>query len=197
MTVRRVHRIIGVVMLLPFLGWAATGFIFFIKPGYGAAYEAIAVKSYPLERSVSLAPAADWREVRVLRTTLGTHVIARTDAGWLHVNGATLEPAPSPTPEQIRRLIEDAMTLNPSRYGRVSRVEGNTVHTDTGARVSLDWTRLTLQQRGRDTDLIDAIYRVHYLQWTGASAIDKLLGFAGLTLLIALSALGARLAMRR
>ncbi len=197
MTVRRVHRIIGVVMLLPLLGWAATGFIFFIKPGYGGAYEAIAVKSYPLERPVSLAPAADWREVRVLRTTLGTHVIARTDAGWLHVNSATLEPAPSPTPEQISRLIDDAMTLNPSRYGRVSRVEGNTVYTDTGARVSLDWTRLTLQQRGRDTDLIDAIYRVHYLQWTGNSALDKLLGFAGLALLIALSALGARLALRR
>ena len=33
MTIRRVHRMIGVTMLLPFVGWAMTGFIFFVKPG--------------------------------------------------------------------------------------------------------------------------------------------------------------------
>jgi hypothetical protein len=196
MTVRRVHRAMGVLLLLPLLGWAATGFIFFIKPGYGGAYESIAVKSYPLERPLSLTPAADWREVRVLRTTLGAHVIARTEAGWRHFDGDTLNPALVPTEDQVRRLVEDAMTLNPSRYGRVSRVDGNTVHTDTGARVTVDWTRLTLQQRGRDTDVIDGIYRVHYLQWTGVSAIDNALGFVGVMLLVALTALGARLALR-
>jgi hypothetical protein len=197
MTVRRVHRAIGLVLLLPFVGWAITGFIFFIKPGYGGAYEAVAVKSYPLERPIALAPAADWREVRILRSILGTHVIARTDRGWLHVNGDTLEATDAPTPDQVRRLIADAITLNPARYGRVSHVDGNVAYTDTGAQVTLDWSRLSLQQRGRDTALIDAIYRVHYLQWTGSSAFDKLLGLAGLTLLIALTALGARLALRR
>jgi hypothetical protein len=184
-------------MLLPFVGWAATGFIFFIKPGYGGAYEAIAVKSYPFDRPVSFVPAADWREVRVLRTTLGTHVIARTEAGWQHLDAVTLAPAAPPSQDQVRRLVEDAMTHNPSRYGRVSHVDGHTVHTDTGARVSLDWMRLTLQQRGRDTDVIDAIYRIHYLQWSGSRAVDKLLGFAGLSMLIVLSTLGARLALRR
>ena len=40
------------------------------------------------------------------------------------------------------------------------------------------------------------MYRVHYLQWTGVGALDKVLGFAGLTMMIALTALGARLALR-
>jgi hypothetical protein len=54
-----------------------------------------------------------------------------------------------------------------------------------------------LSQRGRDTDRIDALYRIHYLQWTGSQAMDKVLGFLGLSLVVALTGLGARLAFRR
>ena len=63
--------------------------------------------------------------------------------------------------------------------------------------VTFDWNRLSLQQRGRDTDRIDLLYKVHYLQWTGQKTADKVLGLAGLTLLIVLTLLGARLAFRR
>ncbi len=69
--------------------------------------------------------------------------------------------------------------------------------TTTGVEVTLDWNRLALQQRGRDTDRIDALYRVHYLQWTGVDALDKVLGLLGLVLLVALAYLGARLAFTR
>jgi hypothetical protein len=93
--------------------------------------------------------------------------------------------------------VADALAARAERYGGVSRVDGTTVETSTGARVTLDWNRLSLSQRGRDTDRIDALYRIHYLQWTGVPSLDKVLGFMGLTLLLALSGLGARLAFWR
>lgn len=196
MTVRRLHRILGIVMLLPFVGWAATGIVFFTKPGYGAAYDALAVKTYPLERPLAVQPDPAWREVRYLRTILGPHVIVRTAAGWAQLNPVTLQPLPAPPDDEVKRLIADAITINPGRYGRIATLDGAVATTDTGAVITFDWNRLALQQRGRDTDRIDLLYKVHYLQWTGQKTLDKVLGLAGLTLLIALTALGARLAFR-
>jgi hypothetical protein len=197
MTTRRVHRLIGIAMLLPFLGWTMTGFIFFIKPGYGAAYEALPVKTYPLDPAVTIVPRSDWREARMLKTILGTHLLVRTESGWQHLRPDTLDRAVSPSEEQVRAVVADALAARAERYGGVSRVDGTTVETSTGARVTLDWNRLSLSQRGRDTDRIDALYRIHYLQWTGVPSLDKVLGFMGLTLLLALSGLGARLAFWR
>lgn len=183
-------------MLLPFAGWAVTGIVFFTKPGYGAAYDALAVKAYPLERPLTVQPDPAWREVRYLRTILGPHLIVRTASGWVQLNPETLQPSAPPAPDDVRRLIADAFSANPDRYGRIVRLDGAVATTDTGAVITFDWNRLGLQQRGRDTDRIDLLYRVHYLQWTGQKTIDKVLGLAGLTLLIALTALGARLAFR-
>ena len=73
MSVRLIHRIIGIVLLLPLLGWAITGAFFFIKPGYDGAYEVLAVKTYPLEGGEVVRPQAGWREARMVRTILGAH----------------------------------------------------------------------------------------------------------------------------
>lgn len=83
----------------------------------------------------------------------------------------------------------------PSR--RAATCQGAIVTTDTGVRATFDWNRLSLSQRGRDTDRIDALYRVHYLQWTGVVWLDKVLGGLGLVLVVALSAFGMRLLFRR
>ena len=64
---------------------------------------------------------------------------------------------------------------------------------DTGIRIDLDWNRLTLSQRGADTDRIDALYKIHYLQWTGMKSVDQVLGALGILLVVALSVLGVRL----
>jgi len=74
------------------------------------------------------------------------------------------------------------------------KTTNNTITTDTNTRIVLDWKRLTLQQRGMDTDRIDLLYRIHYLQWTGVTAIDRILGPLGLALVLALSILGLMLA---
>jgi hypothetical protein len=197
MTPRSVHRALGITMLLPLLAWAITGAIFFIKPGYGGAYESLAIRTYPITTAVSVAPSADWREVRLLKTVLGDHVLVRGASGWAQVDPVTLQTRPAPTDADIRALVTDAFAGNPDRYGEFSSVNGSTITTSTGVTVTLDWNRLSLSQRGRDTDRIDAIYKVHYLQWTGIESLDKVVGGLGLLCLVALSAFGVRLLVRR
>jgi len=196
-TVRILHRIVGVVMILPFLAWAVSGFIFFVKPGYSGAYETLAVRTYPIELPLTLPPSPAWLEVRYLRTVIGDHLIVRTDAGWQHLDPKTLHPKATPGEQKLRELVQDAFASNPSRYGHVVSVDGMTLTTNTGVRVTLGWTRLTLAQRGKDTDRIDSIYKLHYLQWTGIPVVDKIVGGAGLVLILVLSGLGVRLLFRR
>ncbi|HKQ60281.1 MAG TPA: hypothetical protein VJS92_03285 [Candidatus Polarisedimenticolaceae bacterium] len=195
--VRGLHRILGLVLLLPILGWAATGFVFFVKPGYAGAYESLRVRRHPLERP-------EWLETRTLRTALGDHLLARTESGWTHLDPATLAPLPLPDETGIRRLVEDAIATNRVRYGDVVSVvrdDGSppsaTVRTSTGVEIQLDWSGLELQQSGRDTRRIDGLYRIHYLQWTGVRTLDRVLGAAGLASLLLLAALGVRLAFAR
>jgi hypothetical protein len=195
-TTRTLHRTLGVVMILPFVGWAITGAVFFVKPGYAGAYEQLAVRTYPLDDSLALKGQA-WREARLLKTILGTHLVVRTDAGWRNLDPATLKIAPVPSQDRLRLLFEDAFTANPDRYGRVATQVDLTARTTTGVDVTLDWNRVALQQHGRDTDRIDMLYRIHYLQWTGIKALDNVLGLLGLVLLVTLTYLGVRLAFAR
>ena len=203
MKTRILHRVTGLVMLLPLLAWAITGAIFFLKPGYAGAYESLPVKTYPLASGLAVQPDPAWLEVRVVKTILGEHLLARTAEGWQQIdlrNGTgpgNLQVRPAPSDQQLRVLLVDAFSINPARYGQIVSVESNTATTDTGVQVTLDWNRLTLAQRGKDTDRIDFFYRLHYLQWTGVAALDKVLGAAGITLVVALSLLGARLFFRR
>jgi len=197
MTPRSLHRALGVTMLLPLLAWAVTGAFFFIKPGYDGAYESLVVRTYPLTTTISMPPSADWREVRYLRTVLGDHLIARTESGWRQLDPVTLQERPTASDADVRALVTDAFTANPERYGQIATIDDALVTTDTGVRTTIDWNRLSLSQRGRDTDRIDAIYRVHYLQWTGVEWLDKILGGLGLLLIVALSAAGLRLLIRR
>jgi hypothetical protein len=184
-------------MLLPLAAWAVTGAVFFIKPGYGAAYDSLPVRTYPIGGAIAVRPDPSWREVRHLRTILGLHLLARTDKGWVQLDPVTLRPAAAPQGEDVMRLIADAFAANPARYGRITSLVGDTARTDTGAVITFDWNRLSLQQRGRDTDRIDRLYKIHYLQWTGRKTADRFLGLGGLVLLTVLTALGARLAFRK
>jgi hypothetical protein len=197
MRARAFHRVIGIILLLPFFGWALTGLVFFIKPGYAGAYEALSPKTYPLGRAVTVNPDPAWLEFRYIKTVLGEHLLVRTDAGWSHLNPADGRPRARPTEDEIRALLKDAFSANPRRYGNVIRVSGDTASTDTGVEVTVNWDRLSLQQRGMDTDRIDLLYKVHYLQWTGVALIDRVLGISGIVLTLALTVLGAWLAFRR
>src|SRR6478672_499909 len=154
MKARTVHRVIGIILLLPFLAWAATGFVFFLKPGYAGAYEILTPRTYPLARAASITPDPGWLEYRYFRTVLGEHLIVRTEKGWLQLNPIDKQPKSPPTRADIELLLKDAFTANPIRYGELSDISGMTARTSTGVEVTVDWSSLKLQQRGRDTDRI-------------------------------------------
>jgi hypothetical protein len=193
MRIRKLHRILGLVLVAPFIGWVITGLIFFIKPGYAGAYELLQPKTYPLDPALSVSADPTWLEFRCFKTVLGNHLLARTAEGWFHLDPTSLRPKENPTEDEIKLLLTDAFSANPGRYGRISHISNHTVTTDTNARITLDWKRLSLQQRGTDTDRIDLLYRIHYLQWSGITAIDRVLGPLGLFLVFVLSILGVRL----
>jgi len=200
---RRTHRILGLVLLLPICGWALTGFVFFVKPGYGAAYGGLRVREYPLLGTPVPQPRPDWLELKLVRTVLGDHLLVRDKNGRTHLDPATLLPRALPDENSIRRLIGEAIEPERGRYGEIARVTleagespAASVETTTGVKIDLDWSTLSLQQSGRDTRRIDALYRVHYLQWTGIRVVDRVLGVVGLTALLTLAFFGLRLALR-
>lgn len=197
MRTRTAHRVIGIVLLIPFVGWAITGLVFFIKPGYTGAYEVLTPRFYPINKPLLLTQDPNWLEVRYLRTILGDHLLVRTESGWTNLNPNDKQPRSAATDDETRRLVQDAFSMNPKRYGQIVSVNGNTVTTDTGVVVTIDWNRMSLQQTGKDTKWIDSLYRIHYLQWTGVRSIDRVVGLTGITLVLILTALGASLAFRR
>jgi len=159
MRTRTVHRVIGIILLIPFVGWAITGLVFFIKPGYTGAYEVLTPKFYPINNQVRIGEDPNWLEVRYLRTILGDHLLVRTDSGWMNLNPNDKRPRSAATDDETRRLVQDAFSMNPKRYGQIVSVNGNTVTTDTGVVVTIDWNRMSLQQTGEDTKWIDSLYR--------------------------------------
>jgi uncharacterized iron-regulated membrane protein len=197
MIVRKLHRIIGVILLLPFFAWALTGLVFFIKPGYASAYEMLPTKTYPTETQVQITAEPGWQEFRYVRTILGDHLLVRTTSGWTQLDPANHQQRTQPTENEVRTLLKDAFASNPARYGEIVNVNRNVATTNTGVEVTLDWNRLTMQQKGKDTDRIDRLYRIHYLQWTGVKSIDRVVGLVGIFLVLILSSLGAWLAFKR
>ena len=119
-------------------------------------------------------------------------MFARRKAGSIW----TLAVRAKPSDDEIKKLLLDACSVNPGRYGQVSAIEGGIVTTTTNVRVALNWNRLSLQQTGRDTDRIDWLYKIHYLQWTGVKWLDRTLGMLGLALIVVLSVLGLLLLLK-
>jgi PepSY-associated TM region len=197
MKARRLHRIIGIILLVPFFCWAITGLVFYIKPGYEGAYEILAPKRYSLDSSKTVATDSSWQEFRYFKTLLGDHLLVRTNSGWAQLDPTTMKPRAMPGENDIRSLVQDAISSNPQRYGEIASVNGATVKTNTGVEITLDWNSMTLAQKGKDTDRIDLLYRIHYLQWTGIKSIDRVVGLVGIALVLILTTIGAWLAFNR
>ena len=197
MRIRSVHRIIGILLFIPFFGWALTGLVFFIKPGYEGAYEMLALKTYPMTVGLTITSEPEWLELRYLRTILGDHLLVRTKSSWIQLDPTTKRQRSLPSEEDLRKLLKDAFTVNPQRYGDISTINGTSATTNTGVEVSVDWNRMSLQQKGRDTDRINRLYRIHYLQWTGVKSIDHVVGIVGIALVLVLTSLGGWLVFKR
>lgn len=190
---RKLHKIIGLILVLPMLGWTITGIIFFIKPGYQGAYEQLSVKTYPLSDSMMVRPKSEWQEVRLVNTILGEHLLVKLQNKSVHLDPVSLAVKAKPSEQEFKILLRDAFTSNSERYGDILSVNGLSAKTSTGVEVKLDWHNLRLSQAGHDTALINLLYKIHYLQWTPYKSVNQVLGVLGLMLLILLTMLGVRL----
>src|SRR5689334_25428377 len=104
MSVRKWHRVLGLVMLLPLFGWTITGLVFFLKPGYEGAYELLQLKTYPLEQPLTLTAQPAWREFRCIKTILGNHLLVRTAQGWQQLDPVLLTVRMTPSDADLRKL---------------------------------------------------------------------------------------------
>ncbi|MDO6710228.1 hypothetical protein Q4567_05805 [Aliiglaciecola sp. 2_MG-2023] len=190
---RRVHKVLGLLLVLPMIGWVITGLIFFIKPGYQDAYEQLAIKTYPLEQSFVIPNSTNWIEARVVKTILGHHLLVKTAQGFEHLDPDSYLPKTLSEQSELHTLVNDAVLHNPQRYGNVVSSDGYKAKTNTGVEVNLNWNRLTLSQSGGDTKLINTLYKIHYLQWTPFKEFNQILGFSGLILLLLLTILGIKI----
>lgn len=191
---RRVHKLIGILLLLPMLVWSITGFIFFLKPGYARAYEPIDIKRYPLGELPEIAPNEDRTELRWIRSILGLHALQTSNTGTVQIHPQSGEPREQPDQEQIKRLLEDALGAKDADvWGKIAEITGSEAVTDTGIHLKLDWQRMSIYQSGPDTDRINFYYDLHYLRWTGRKTIDQILGSLGLVLVMLAALSGARL----
>lgn len=194
---RRIHRFLGWCLILPFFIWATTGLVFFIKPGYQAAFSYLTVKTYPISTSVQLSPPPDWQEIKLLQTVLGLHLLVKQSDGWQQLNPHDLTVRPQPSDDELQLLLQDAISVDPQRYGDQLLKTDQGYVTDTGVQIQLNWASLSLSQQGKDTELINNLYKAHYLQWTGHKSLDQVLGVLGLLLLLLTTVLGIRLLIRR
>lgn len=184
-------------MMLPLIAWALTGIIFLTKPGYNGAYERLNVKTYELDSEVAFLPHKDWEEMRLIRTVLGLHLLAKKDGAYKQFDSATLLPKEKPTTHQVEVLISDAISVNSKRYGLIEQVDGLNVYTNAGITIELNWDDMTLSQRGKDRKIIETLYKIHYLQWTKWEGVNLMLGVLGLVFLITLTFVGLSSYVRR
>lgn len=184
-------------MLLPFITWAVTGVFFFIKPGYSSAYEKLFISTYPLISNITLPVDNQWSEIKVLRSVIGEHFLVREEGVWFHLDPSTREVVKTPNEQQIKLLIGDAIKDNLERYGDIISIDGLTITTSTEVNISLNWQKMSLHQRGTDTEFISIMYQIHYLKWTGIKAIDNVLGIIGLALVLILAFVGILLSFKR
>lgn len=194
---RKIHRLVGILLLLPFVAWASTAIFFLVRPAYTEAYEQLQVRQLPMGNIIQFVPDPTWLEARFSRTVLGEHLLVRDAQGWQHLDAFTLEPRPAPSGEELRLLINDAISHNAARYGTVERLSGMNAVTDTDVEISVNWDSLSMSQRGPDTRWIDRVYDIHYLRWTGFEIFDRIFGLFGLFLLMYMTYSGARMALGR
>ncbi len=200
---RRAHRWIGLLLAAPFFVWAVTGLLFHLKPGWGPAYDTLSISTgaplpadtlpLPQARAALASPPSS---IELLSTALGPVYRVRVEKTRALLNAMDGSPLSPLSAEQAERLAVDAIARSPhrQRYGAPARRELHEDHLELfmdgpgDVVVRVDRRDGSLRQRGADTARVDWLYRLHYGQWTGAPALDRvipLLLLAGVALLAA------------
>jgi hypothetical protein len=210
---RPLHRVLGLVLLIPFLLWTATGLMFLLKPGWTPAYEMLdAFQPTALDLGAVLPPAQMLRQagiegaptrIELGQTALGPMYRVRLWEGGTALADARSGRLQSPVSEVQAKVIAESAAARASareRYGAVLRArtvsDAVEVEFAGGAVVTVGRSDLSVTQRGPDTDWIDRLYRIHYLQWTGHKGFDRALAISAIAATWVLSIVGALLFLR-
>ena len=196
MITRKQHRLLGGILLLPFIAWSLTGVFFLVRPAYEQAYSVLSPKTYSADQ-INISAQPEWQEMRLLKTVLGLHLLVKQEGGWQQLDPDSLEVRATPVESDVVSFVEDAISQDTLRYGELLPGESDPFRTSTGVTIAVNWDSLSLYQQGSDTRWIDRIYRIHYLQWTGIAFLDTILGVAGLLLLLLMTATGSAMLLRR
>ena len=195
MITRKQHRLLGSILLLPFIAWSLTGIFFLVRPAYEQAYSVLSPKTYAVDE-INISAQPEWQEMRSLKTVLGLHLLVKQEGRWQQLDPDSYEVRNTPIEADLARFVEDAMSQDILRYGELLSGESDPFRTSTGVTIAVNWDSLSLYQQGVDTRWIDRIYSIHYLQWTGIALLDAVLGVAGLFLLLLMTVTGSAMLLR-
>ncbi|MCC6409081.1 MAG: PepSY domain-containing protein [Planctomycetes bacterium] len=219
---RRFHRWLGTILVLPLVLWIATGVLFHVKHRYDEAYEALAVppESVTDWSRATVAPAEVLASgLADAPLTLAAHpsgrlaYFGRRGDAPVAIDAQTGRPIEPADDALARRWLAAAIARSPhaSRYGvEVGSEEAREPSARTGAddpvlvvRTSGDKTvridRVTgeIRQSGALNSFIDATYAVHYLQWTPWPALNVALVLVAVPLVLLLAFTGVRLLLQK
>ena len=135
----------------------------------------------------------------MVSSVLGCHQLQKLQGAWQHLQ-ANGEPW-LPIEAEVRRLLSSVTAHNPERYGQIislSHVRDRWVATtSTEVEITLNWADLSLRQQGRDSRLINTLYKIHYLQPFGVKWLNQAFASLILVLLTLSVLLGVRLLFKK
>ncbi len=203
----KVHRWLAIVLVVLLAVWSVTGLLFHLKPGWDRAYDQLAAeRGGPLHPGALVTLATIGDEVtglELIDTALGPLYRVTTSTGGSLVDASTGQRRSPLTEPDARTLALDAISRSRHQalYGELASItargEQFVLQFSGGQTVELGRSDARISQRGPDTDRIDWLYRIHYLQWTGNKTIDRGFAMFGLALIWAVIIPGLVLFVRR
>jgi hypothetical protein len=208
MTVPRFHRWSAIVLVVLLVVWSITGLLFHIKPGWSRAYDQLAVERPARLALADVQPLAalavnDATRVELFDSAIGPLYRVTTATGTRLVDARTAQVRSPLSEADARTLALDAVARSPfaGEYGAVTSASASEATVSLafsgGPLVEVGRDDGRISQHGGDTDRIDWLYRIHYLQWTGNRVVDRVLALAGLALIWAVMIPGVVLFIRR
>ncbi len=204
----KAHRWLAIGLVALLVVWSVTGLLFHLKPGWDRAYDQLSVErgdtTLPLQQLIPMTSlgSPSIGRIELFDTVLGPLYRLRTSTGTELVDARTGRPRTLDVSD-ARALVADAVARSPhhAAYGEIA----NVAVADATARVTFAAGPIVeiglhdarVSQRGRDTDRIDWLYRIHYLQWTGNPTFDRAFAIFGLVLIWAVMIPGIVLFVRR
>lgn len=206
----RIHRWCAIVLVALLVIWSVTGLLFHLKPGWDRAYDQLsAERSAPFAvqglvplHDVEAAVHLPIQRLALFDTALGPLYRISTGNETVLVDAATGTKRSPLSEADARVLVEDAVARSAFRdaYGAPAETvlagEKARVRFAGGQVVDIGLSDARISQRGHDTDRIDWLYRIHYLQLTGHRTVDRVLAVVGLALIWAVMIPGMVLFVR-